>query len=80
MSEALGYTKVKKSRKTHNCFWCGQKIERGQPYSHWCWDDDGDKERIKVHPECEDAWNETSRREGGQYCTMPYDHERGVPA
>jgi len=75
MSEVIGYKKIKKCRKNHRCFWCGELITKGQPYVRWCWVD-GDLETIKVHPECRDAWNRVADEEGGFYETMPYEHER----
>jgi hypothetical protein len=75
MSETIGYTKVKKSRKDHTCYWCGELIAKGSPYARWAWVDDGIS-TTKVHPECEAAWGEIAAEEGGYYEAMPYDNER----
>ena len=80
MSEAvIGYTIGKKARKRHKCFWCGDPIQLGEPYSYWGWASDGGVERIKVQPECEIAWQATCNNEfDGIYVTIPYDHEKGI--
>ena len=46
--EAIGYKEIKKCRKNHTCFWCGETIKCGESYRRWCWADDG-LEEIKVH-------------------------------
>ena len=74
--EVIGYKKISKCRKEHTCYWCGEKIEKGQSYRRWCWVDDG-LEEIKVHPECADAWSSAAEEEGGFYETMAYENERG---
>ena len=74
--EAIGYKEIKKCRKNHTCFWCGETIKCGESYRRWCWADDG-LEEIKVHPECGHAWNEAANEEGGFYEAMPYEHKRG---
>ena len=79
MSEVvIGHTIVKKARKRHKCFWCGELIQLGEPYSYWGWASDGSVERIKVHPECDTVWQAACDDDfGGVYITIPYDHERG---
>lgn len=72
MSEVIGLTTIKKSRKPHNCWWCPEKIEKGESYIKWACTDP--LQTIKCHPECRDAWN----NQGGWYECGPYEHERGI--
>jgi len=71
---------IQQSRKTRTCFWCGEEIESGQPYTVWRWRI-GSRAAITihVHPECGDAWDNASfhRAEGAEYVTPPGEHERG---
>ncbi len=76
--EVIGLTYVKKCRKNHSCFWCGETIERGSPYSWWLWVESGTIEKIKCHPECHDAWSDASEYEGDIYYCIPGEHERGT--
>lgn len=47
--------RVKAARKEHRCFWCGMRIDIGQPYSRWFSRGDGPY-TTRVHPECHAAW------------------------
>jgi len=47
---------VKKARKSHTCWWCGEQIEKGHPYIKWVNVDGNDFFQVKVHPECQKAW------------------------
>ena len=67
---------VKKCRRDHLCFWCGEKIDKGTSYKKWTWEG-GELMTIKTHPECLAAWNRASEQEGGPYETGPYEHKRG---
>jgi hypothetical protein len=49
--------KVKKSRKPHACWWCGDEIEKGSSYVKWCWNSYDNLDTVKVHPECREAWS-----------------------
>ena len=60
MSYALAPIHVKRSRKTHLCWWCGQIINVGEPYSRWGFIGDYRMSTVKVHPECRDLWHEYS--------------------
>lgn len=77
MSDVFGQVEVKSARKFHQCFWCGEIIEKGSPYRRWMWKDGRTIEEIKVHPECGFAWTEAATDEGGFYETMPAEHSRG---
>ena len=67
MSEYAGEVHtVKSSRKGHQCNWCGQKIEIGQPYKHWLWFCDGDRDTVKAHPECL-QYAEDNREDSGYF-------------
>lgn len=63
MSQIGSTVEVKKSRRPHRCWWCGEAIEVGTAYVWWAWYEDGFT-RVKVHPECREAWHEMSREEG----------------
>ena len=65
---------VKKARKEHECQWCGQKIEIGQPYKHWLWFCDGTRDTIKAHPECLDYAED--QRETGDWIWFDRDGHR----
>ncbi len=55
----IHYTE-QKARKTHKCHWCGESIDPGEKYSKWRWVDFGDISTVKVHAECNLAWNSLS--------------------
>lgn len=74
--EVIGYRNIRKCRKNHICFWCGEKILKGDPYTRWAWVD-GSIDVVKVHPECRDAWNKASDEEGYPYEAIAYEHKRG---
>lgn len=54
-----------KARKEHRCTWCGQKIDAGQEYLRQRVVIDGDAGTQKFHLECDAAFNEAARLEGG---------------
>lgn len=67
-----------KARKNHFCFWCPELIPKGTRYDAWTWADGGDITRVKVHPECREAWAEASANEpGALYETEAHEHARG---
>ena len=47
---------VKKARKQHQCDWCREMIEEGEPYRRWF--DYTERVMCKVHLECFDAMEE----------------------
>jgi len=61
---------IKKCRKDHRCWWCGERIEKGT----W---EDGELMTVKCHPECLDVWWELSREEGYPVEVMFGEFERG---
>lgn len=61
---AIAYKPAIVARKQHQCWWCGQAIERGETYSGWTWVDDGPA-RVRVHLECEKAWQRIGYEEVG---------------
>lgn len=49
----LGDTLVKKARKPHQCYLCGDPIEAGESYVKRTGSNDDGVDVIKMHPECE---------------------------
>ena len=70
-------TEIKKTRKPHRCFWCGEAIEVGYPAwkSAWTWE----REFLTGywHPECWDALGR-SDRESLEYGYEECSQKRGV--
>jgi hypothetical protein len=57
--------------KIHTCYWCGQKILKGEKYSRWTWVDGGNASTIKAHMECATAWGgiyENDNVAFGEHC------------
>ena len=54
---------IKQARKSHYCWWCGEAIEKGSPYTRWLWKHGREIIPTKVHPECGKAWREDSTLE-----------------
>lgn len=52
---------VKAGRKKYRCDNCRQPIEMGQPSTVISGVHDGDFSSFRVHPECDDLWNEIYR-------------------
>lgn len=48
-----------------------------QTYVGWTWVGEGKPERIKVHPECDEAWCNAADMWGYPYETGPGEHCRG---
>jgi hypothetical protein len=48
-------THVKRTRRTHNCDWCGEPIHKGDPSVTHSGIYDGDFYRGRYHPECNAA-------------------------
>jgi hypothetical protein len=66
---------VKSARKQHQCSWCGEVIDTGQPYMRYRWYGDG-AITVKQHPECYAAMNEQIDFEG-EVTFSPGDNPRG---
>jgi hypothetical protein len=73
----IGYKPSIKARKFHTCYWCGERIKKGEQYARWAWVENGVVDSIRVHPECKDAWHAAAEEEWGYYKTGPGDHCRG---
>ncbi len=59
-------TRVKSSRKPCRCYWCGERIEVGQPKTTTATVFEGDFQATNVHPECFEAlklWQDENRGE-----------------
>ncbi len=74
---------VKSARKRHECTWCAEMIEVGESYVWWSYFDDNGASRVKLHPECDEALNESQVNEWdegeqprGCYCGFDADCER----
>lgn len=67
---------VTKARKSHNCSWCAQTINKGQPYSRYRWFDGSDASTVKMHPECYAAMERLTIEEG-EIEFYPGEHKRG---
>jgi len=61
------------ARKEHNCSWCGELIEVGQPYNSYRLEE----MTVKMHPECYTALGEAADEEGGWIEFCPGDFSRG---
>ena len=48
----------RKARKSHACWWCGERITAGNRYFTWTSFDDPPPLVVKVHPECKKAWDD----------------------
>lgn len=46
-----------KARKPHNCYWCGQTIDKGEVHEAWSSVDDGRMVTTRCHAECAKAWD-----------------------
>jgi hypothetical protein len=67
---------IRKPRKPHECYWCGEKIE-GE-HAKWACFSDGQSVEIRCHSECREAWK-LARREDDYYAdqVQPGEHSRG---
>ena len=52
---------VKKSKRTHRCDWCGEKILKGSLYIKRVYKYDGDFQSSAQHTECYSAMKEAYR-------------------
>ena len=65
------------ARKQHKCIWCGQPIEVGEKHRHERSIYDGQFQDQRWHPECDDAFAEELRYEGGHELEFePYGNQR----
>ncbi|MBP1626918.1 MAG: hypothetical protein H6Q00_1393 [Holophagaceae bacterium] len=48
-------TPIKATRKTHDCSWCPEPIDMGQPAAYRAYVIDGSFQADHMHPECLDA-------------------------
>jgi hypothetical protein len=69
-------SEVRKARKPHRCIWCGQPIVAGEKYRHERSTFNGDFQVQDWHPECDDAFAEVVRYEGGEAEFSPYENDR----
>ena len=56
---------TKQRGQIRRCDWCGQVINTGEQYAKWLCFDCGSRQTIYAHKECNEAWTEVSRAEGG---------------
>jgi hypothetical protein len=66
-------TLVKAGRKAHRCDNCFQPIEVGQSSILVAGVHDGDFSSYRVHPECDDLWNEIYKEMDCWDCGMDLD-------
>lgn len=77
MSYNLISSEVRKARKPHRCIWCGQPIAIGESYRHERSTFNGDFQVQDWHPECDNAFAEELRYEGGGEMEFsPYENTR----
>lgn len=77
MSWTSDVQRVKAARKPHRCYWCGERIEAGQPYLRWFSRSDGPY-TTRVHPECEAAWQRAIKLDDEyRYGVHEATHTRG---
>lgn len=67
------------ARKAHKCIWCGQTIAVGEKHRHERSIFEGSFQDQRWHPECDAAFSEAIRFEGGHELEFePYGNERPV--
>lgn len=77
MSYNLISSEVRKARKPHRCIWCGEAISPGETYRHERSTFDGEFQAQDWHPECDDAFAEEIRYQGGSELEFdPYENKR----
>lgn len=66
-----------RARKPHVCYWCGTHLLIGMNYYRWtCVNEDEVFTRIKTHPECKRAWDE-SELSNDEEAVRFGEHKRG---
>ncbi len=55
--DILPSIEIQSARKEHKCYWCSEKINRGESYTIWKSAGDGEIWSFKIHPECETAYH-----------------------
>lgn len=67
--------RVKKSRKSNSCDWCGQLIKVGEPKVTWfCYSDPC---TVRMHPECFAAQCVWAKESCEDELPLPGDYSRG---
>ncbi len=66
------------ARKPHRCYWCGEKIKRGEEYIHVAGVEDGEFYHTDLHTECDKAWLREDRSPMGNGEITPYENPRGL--
>jgi hypothetical protein len=64
--------KTQKARRVWKCWWCGERIEVNEQYSSWRWADGSDVMTVRVHSECEQAWNALAVEDGYGYAEVEF--------
>lgn len=68
---------ITKTRKPHNCVWCGEHIPVGSPTQFHSGTFEGDFYSGHMHPECHRAWADAPYDLHGEgFC--PGDFKRGT--
>lgn len=62
--------RIIKTRKPHECTWCGEKIDKGAEAVAWTCFNDGTAWTCRLHPECNAACMQDMRQLG-----YPDDYE-----
>lgn len=65
------------ARKVHRCFWCAEDIVPGEKYVSAAHADCGTVFKVKLHQECDKAWQHAANENGGEYYTEDHQHYRG---
>jgi hypothetical protein len=66
-----------KARKLHKCIWCGQRIEVGSTYRDERSVFDGNMQRHRWHPECDDEAADFFRKSGEETFDA-HENERAI--
>ena len=56
---------TKQRGQIRRCAWCAQAINIGEQYAKWLCFDGATRQTVYAHKECNEAWMELSRVEGG---------------
>jgi hypothetical protein len=80
VSRTFHHRTVKRSRRQHECTWCAEGIEVGQPHYSYRWVADGcDAGTVRMHPECYAAM-EQAAKDDPWFSWSPGDFARGSTA
>ena len=77
MATMTDTTEIKAVRKSHECSWCAERIEKGESYKRYRYFDNGDAGTVKMHIECYEASAELVAEYNEPIEFRPGDYPRG---